>query len=154
MANVQRYRWGPQRRVRGRIAAGKKVEIGDLVGVDLSTDFVVPASDTVNANIATFRGIFAGVLIEGATAGTETTETPCMIGVDGVYEFPLNVALAAESAPGTPLILTTGSTNLLNQVVTVGARASAIALLAREGKAGDLTALIELYSAIFGAPLA
>ena|SRR5437764_1260504 len=152
MANKQRYRRGPQKVAKGRIDAGVKIQVGDLVGVDLATDYVVPASAYINADIAVFRAIFAGVLIEGATSGSETRDTECLIGYDAVYEFDLNTPAAAHYGAGTPLILSTGSTNLDNQILEIGAAATAVAKAAEDIAQGALSAFVNIQSQTFTSP--
>ena len=152
MANVQRYRRGEQKIYKGMIDAGVKVEIGDLVA--LVSNYVVNAVNSGTTTVAGFKAVFLGVLIEGATAGTETVDTPCLVGVTGVYEFDLASALGAALYPGKTIGPVAVSSVIQDQVVAgVADRDTAIGLLATQAAAGDLTLLVDIVSAIAGMPL-
>lgn len=124
MANKQRYRHGPQKVVTGVIQAGKVAEIGDLMLRDWTGngEYVMSAGSQT-ATSATdededhLHDEFLGVLIEGATTGDETTDTPCVIGYGAVYEFDLNDTANTQYAPGTRVIpVDAGSFMSPNQV--------------------------------------
>ncbi len=152
MASVQRYRRGEQKIYKGMIDAGVKVEIGDLVG--LVSNYVVNPEASGLTTIAAFKAVFLGVLIEGATAGTETTDTPCLVGVTGVYEFPVAAALGAALYPGKAIAPVAVTSVVQDQLVAAAAdRDTAIGLLASQAAAGDLTLLVDIVSAIAGMPL-
>jgi hypothetical protein len=70
MANVQRYRTGRISEVRGVVLAGVLAEIGDLVALDSNKVTTFTGLATTSA---LFADKFLGVLVQGATVGTETT---------------------------------------------------------------------------------
>lgn len=153
MSNVQRFRRGDQKVYKGQIAAGVKVEIGDLVA--LVSNNVVNAVNSGTTTAAGFKAVFLGVLIEGATAGTETAVTPCLVGITGIYEFDLASALGAALYPGKPIGAVAVSSVVQDQVVAgVADRTTAIGLLASQAAAGDTTLLVDIVSELGGVPLA
>lgn len=158
MPCVQRYRSDPEKIVSGKIKAGKKVEIGDLCMLD-PTEYVLPSQlFSVNGSGSgpaggeahtEFKNGFLGCLIEGATGGHETVDTPCLIGYDAVFEYPLDVAADADYPPGTLLEAVTGTGFLVQQEVKISSTAAkSFAKAAREIKQGDLTVQARLISSI------
>lgn len=153
MANVQRYRRGEQKIYKGMIDAGVKAEIGDLVA--LVGNYVVPAAVSTLITVGTFKAGFLGVLIEGATSGTETADTPCLVGVTGIYEFDLAAALGAGLLPGKTIGPVVVADIVQDQVVAgVADRTTAIGLLASQAVAGDTTLLVDIFSTLGGQTLA
>jgi len=153
MANVQRYRRNDQKVVKGKIQAGVKVEIGDLVA--LVSGYVVNAVNSGVTTVTNFKAIFYGVLIEGATAGTETADTDCIVGVSGTYEFDLAAALGAALPVGKTIGAVAVSSVIQDQLVaSVADRTTAIALLAQNALVGDTTLFIDIFPALAGYNLA
>lgn len=154
MSQNQRFREGQQNVAKGLIQAGVKAQIGDLVM--LLGGYVVPASLlAAGSSYPEFKTVFFGVLIEGATAGTETHNTQCLVGTSGVYEYPVPTALSQGYAPGSPFEPVEESTIIADQKLQyVAARTNAIALLAKQAYAGDLTVFVQIFSSVMGPPLA
>lgn len=152
MANKQRYRRGPQKLVKGLIDAGVKAQVGDLVA--LVSNYVTPASLSGLTTVAGFKAAFLGVLVEGATSGEETSDTPCLVATEGVFEFDLASALGAALHVGKTIGPVAVSSVVQDQTVAgVADRDSAIALLAEEAPVGATTLLIEIFSELMGNPL-
>lgn len=165
MSNAQRYRSGNEERVTGLIKAGVKGEIGDLVFLSPTTEYVYPASSIAVDGSGSgsgggftggdaqndFKIAFLGVLIEGATSGTETVDSPCVVATDGVFEYPLNTALDDAYPPGTPFEAVVSGGFLLDQQIKLSAsNTDAFCLLARQGKSGDLNVEVRLFSSVMG----
>lgn len=156
----QRYRSDPQAIVGGLIQAGKICEIGDLIG--LVGGYCVSGRnfDTSGAGGATiaadFKAVFLGVLISGATSGRETKDTQCLVGWTGVYEYDIAPAnLTVDQAPGALLgAVATATTMAAQELTIVGARAGAIAQLARQVRAGKSLVSVAIFSSIMGNKLA
>lgn len=169
MANEsQRYREGPQSVARGKIKAGVKAGVGDLM-FKSSDEYLYPASTiavdgsgsgsgggfTGGNALTDFKGAFIGTLIEGATTGLETVDSDCLVGYGAVYEYDLNAASDANYAPGHPIEAYATGGKLANQTVQlVSARTNAFATLAKELRTGDLTAFIQTQSSVMQNPLA
>lgn len=168
MSQNQRYRSGPQKVASGTIKAGTKAENGDLCALE-SDDYVYPASHTTvtssgsgpgNTDALTeFKALFIGVLIEGATGGNESVDTPCLVGYGAVYEYPLDQAADADYPPGTPLsavVNTTPSPDVLyNQQLQIqSSRTKCFAVAARRIREGDLTVEAVMVSSIMENALA
>ncbi len=170
MSQNQRYRSGPQQVATGKIKAGVKAEIGDLM-FRSSDEYLYPASTIVvdssgsgsgggftgGAAKTDFKSAFAGTLIEGATSGNEEEDSKCMIGYDADYEYPLDEAADSFYPPGYSVeVHSTGSPGALaSQVVKlVATRTTAIALISRGLNPGDTTVTIRTVSSIMGNPLA
>src|SRR5262245_23336566 len=92
MADVQRFRSGPVSEVRSRVKAGVQADIGDLVALISGKVETFTSAATTSA---LFRTNFLGLLVQGATRGTETTDTPCLVYTACEAEFPLSATAAA-----------------------------------------------------------
>jgi hypothetical protein len=98
-----------------------------------------------------FRTSFLGVLVQGATRGTETTDTTCLVYTDGEFEFPLSGGAAGAAVEIGGLIAAAA-----DQAVTTGAilgaagTGNAIGRLARRVEVGDVNVLVKIESVIFG----
>lgn len=161
MSNNQRFRSGPEQVVSGRIQAGVKAEIGDMVA--LVSDYVVPANTFdsslgVPAALAAFKAAFLGVLIEGATSGGETTDTACLVATDGDFEYPVDPAtVTADMPPGTYLTVGNDPTPdlLINQELQVVADATnAVCQASRQLPEASNIVTVRIFSSIMGNPLA
>lgn len=146
MSNVQRYRSGSQDVVTGIIEAGSLAEIGDLVA--LVSGYVVPASEFTDSQTTNFHDVFLGVLIEGATIGTETYNTNCVVAVTGEYEFDC-AALAQAYAPGQAFGAADGGATLADQTVAPTlATTEAVGKLSRQARVGDTTVTLRIRSVV------
>lgn len=145
MANVQRWRRGQSAPVKGKILAGNVAEIGDLMGT--SGQYFAPANDSTDSQTGTFRDVFVGVLIEGATTGNETTDTECLVETVGEFEYPC-VPLPGDKPVGTHMGPSDGGANLSNQELAVTTSSESIGLLAQPGKSGDTTCLVRIKSTV------
>lgn len=171
MSENQRYRRGAVRTVVGRIKAGVKVEVGDLLFLGTDEYAYPAASITVNSSgsgsgggftggaaLNDLKTRFLGVLIEGATGGAETVDTNCVVGTSGVYEYPVPSGnIDATYGIGHPIKgVSSGSPGaLLSQQVQIAAnRTDAFAVLASTALQGATTVQIEIFSSMIGNPLA
>lgn len=145
MASVQRKRGGPSAPVKGMIDAGDEVHIGDLVG--LSGGYVRPASELNNT--AGFHDEFLGVLVEGATTGDETEDTPCLVETTGDFEYPLPSAAVATWPLGTYMGGSLSGGAIQNQVVDIANTSTeAVGKLARAVEVGDTNVLVRIQSVV------
>lgn len=166
MANVQRFRSGHQELVSGKVKAGVRAEIGDLMFQSPDDEYVYPfGSIAVDGSgsgsgggftggdaQADAKGAFLGVLTEGATSGDEAADTDCLVASDGVYEFPVPADDIDDDYPaGTPVEATVVSGFLADQMVQLASsRTDAFALLARFAPEGSTTVQIRLFSSVMG----
>jgi hypothetical protein len=140
MANVQRYRTGRISEVRGVVFAGVLAEIGDLVALDSNKVTTFTGLATTSA---LFADKFLGVLVQGATVGTETTDTACLVYTEGEFEFPLSATAAAIVDVGG-LVKATA-----DQVVATGSViADAIGRLCKPVAVGDTTCVVKIQSVV------
>src|SRR5262245_34519635 len=93
MADNQRYRSGPISEVKTRVKAGVDAEVGDMVALNASGQLETFTSGSYTS--ATFRTLFLGVLVQGGTRGTETTDTTALVYSAGEFEFPLSAPAGA-----------------------------------------------------------
>lgn len=154
MPQVQRYRRDNQDIAKGKIQAGVKAQIGDMLVMVGNYAVPVALAGTITT-LALFKASFVGVLIEGATAGTETKDTDCLIATDGVFEYDLATPLAAVVPVGsiaTGVLVTT--TVQSQQVASAGAtRTNGIGIVETQGAIGDTTLLVRIFPALSGNPL-
>jgi hypothetical protein len=146
MANVQRYRTGRISEVRGKVKAGVQADIGDLVALNANK---VETFTSLATTVALFADKFLGVLVEGATSGTETTDTPCLVYTEGEFEMPLSATAAAVVDVGGLV-----SAQADQSVATGAAIADACGRLAKQVQIGDTTCVVKIQSVIFGGPQA
>lgn len=153
MANVQRYRSGPQRVVTGLIDAGDTASIGDLVG--LAAGYVFSAAEYSDSQTAAFHDLFLGVLIEGATNGDETSDTQCVVAISGDFEFDCAALPANKITVGQAFGPADGGSTLDPQTVAPTlATTEAIGKLARQALAGDTTVVVSIRSVVMDQPYA
>lgn len=147
MASVQRYRTGRISEVRGVVPALAKAEIGDLVALD--SNKVKPFS-VLATTVALFADKFLGVLVQGATTGTQTTDSPCLVYTEGEFEFPLSATAGAVVDVGGLV------SAQANQSVATGALiADACGRLCRPVAVGDTTCMVKIQSVVaLGGPQA
>lgn len=165
MSNKQRYRTGDNQVLSGKIKAGVKAEIGDLMYQSPLDKYLYPANKILadgtgigfvaGTALANFKGAFAGTLMEGATSGTETVDKDCLCGYGAVYEYPLSVTLVADSPAGTGLTAFVDGATLANQKLAVNAAlTNAVGTLARFTPAGATTVHVFMHSSVMDTPLA
>ncbi len=138
MSHTQRYRSGPRSEIQGKIAALDKVEVGDLVCLKAGGYFASP----VQVPGATFQDTFAGVLVEGGTSGTQTTDLPALVQDTGEFEFPTDVAVAAATSVGTLVGMNAAQVVSITSI-TAG---NAIGRLCKPAAVGDRTVLVRIMS--------
>lgn len=142
MSDVQRYRSGPISEVKGLVKAGVLAEVGDLVALNAG---LVETYTSFAGTPTTFRAKFLGVLVQGATRGTETANSPCLVYTFGEFELPLSVAAVAAVALGGNVAAAA------DQSVTTGAAiADTIGRLAKAVAVGDTSCLVRIESVIYG----
>jgi hypothetical protein len=149
MADNQRYRSGPISEVKSVVKAGVLAEVGDLVCLTGTGSKVVETIVSSGLTATTFRAAFLGVLVQGATRGTETANSPCLVYTTGEFEYPLSVAAAAALPIGNLVEIVS------DQVVTAAAGttiANGIGRLAKPIAVGDTTCLVKIESVVFGGP--
>lgn len=148
---VQRYRHGNVTQLRGQIAAGNKVVIGDLVGVDgqYFSDF-----DTLNAGTGGYHDVHAGVLMDGGTTGNETVDTTdAVVGYGAIFEFPLDSTVDVARPVGWPVAAVGNQT--VSLLSGLGDLSESIANLAKPAVVGDTTVWVLVHSVVMeGGPVA
>lgn len=146
MSDVQRYRSGPVSEVKGFVKAGVLAEVGDLVALNAG---LVETFTSLAGSATAFRAKFLGVLVQGATRGTETQNSPCLVYTFCEAEFPLSVSPAVAA-----VVLGAYVAASADQIVTCGAGGAAvvdaIGRLARAIAVGDTTCLVRIESVIYG----
>jgi hypothetical protein len=151
MASIQRYRSGVISEVKSLVAAGVQADVGDLVAL-IGTPGKLQTFTSAALTPPNFRTNFAGVLVQGYTRGTETTDSKALVYGHGEFEFDLNVPAVAVVDVGGLVAA------FADQVVTTGAilgvagTGTAIGRLARRVEIGDVTALVRIESVLFGGP--
>src|SRR5262245_56055863 len=144
MADVQRYRSGPIAEVRSRVKVGTQIDVGDLVLLNASGEV-----ETVGAlTSANFRTNFLGVVVQGHTTGSESTNQPCLVYWMGEFEYPLSAAAGAAVNIGSFVKATADQIVATGGIPGAAGTGDVIARLARRVEVGDTTALIKLESVI------
>jgi hypothetical protein len=147
VANVQRYRTGTISEVRGKVKAGVLAEIGDLVALNANK---VETFTSLATTVALFADKFLGVLVQGATVGTETTDTDCLVYTSGEFEFPLSATAAAVVDVGGLV-----SAQADQSVATGALIADACGRLCKAVAVGDTTCMVKIQSVVaLGGPQA
>jgi hypothetical protein len=146
VASTQRYRTGPIHEFKSVVKAGVLAEIGDLVALNAGK---IDTYTSLATTAALFADKFAGVLQQGATLGTETTDTPCLVYAEGEFEFDLTAPAGAAVDIGGLVSAQSDQTIATGAVI-----ADACGRLARRVEVGDTKALIRVQSVIFGGPQA
>lgn len=127
--------------------AGVLAEVGDLVYLDAAG--LVGTYTSLAGTPTTFRALFLGVLVQGATRGTETVDTPCLVYTFGEFAFPLSVSPAVAAVPLGKYVAAAA-----DQLVTCGAGGAAvvdsIGRLARAIAVGDTECLVRVESVVYG----
>lgn len=144
MSDVQRYRSGPVSEVKGFVKAGVQADVGDLVALNAG---LVETFTSLAVSATLFRAKFLGLLVQGATRGTEVGNTPCLVYPFCEAEMPLSAPAAAALPLGNFVAAAA------DQQVTVAAGtavADAIGRLARAIAVGDTTCLVRIESVIYG----
>src|SRR5262245_5363936 len=148
MADYQRYRSGPVSEVKSRIKAGVQADVGDLVTMVTAGKLDTFTSAAVTA--AVFRTTFAGVLTQGHTAGSETTDTPALVYTYGEFEFDLSAAAGAAVEIGGLVAAFADQVVSTGGVLGAAGTGTAIGRLARRVEVGDTRALVRIESVLFG----
>ncbi len=141
--NTQRYQSGPVHELTGmKVEAGDTNHIGDLVGQ--SGNDYAKTFDNLSDSTSTFASLFLGVQQSGATLGSESDDTPCLIYDRGDFRYPLSApadrdyaALSYVSASGSQTVDVYGAS-----------AAEAIGVLAQACKKGDTTVLVAIKHGI------
>jgi hypothetical protein len=147
MSDQQRYRSGNIAEVKSKVKAGVLAEVGDLVAL-ISGKVETFTSAAVSS--AVFRTSFLGVLVQGATRGTETTDTTCLVYTEGEFAFPLSAPAGAAVDIGGLVKATADQVVATGGVLGVAGTGDAIGRLARRVEVGDTEALVKIQSVIFG----
>src|SRR5262245_28971457 len=140
---AQRYRTGPISEVKSRVKAGVVAEIGDLVAL---ISGLVETFTSAATTSTLFRTNFLGVLAQGATRGTETTSTSCLVYTEGEFEFPLSATAGAAVDLGGLVAATADQTVATGGILGAAGTGTAIGRLARRVEVGDTTALVKIES--------
>jgi|SRR5262245_5206060 len=146
MSNVQRYRRGPISESPSVVKAGVQADVGDLVALNAGK---VETFTSMATTVALFADKFLGVLQQGYTVGTETTDSPCLVYTEGDFEYDLSAPAGAAVDLGGLVSAASDQT-----VATGAAIADACGRLARRVEAGDTKCLVRIQSVIFGGPQA
>ena len=150
MPSTQRYRSGRLAEVKTFVRAGVAASVGDLVAI--VTAGHVDNFTSAALTSANFRTSFLGVLVQGATRGTETADSPCLVYTQGEFEFNLSAPAAAALDPGGLVSATADQTVATGAVLGAAGTGTAIGRLARPVLVGDTTALVRIESVLFGGP--
>lgn len=165
MANKQRFRRGHARTAVGKIKAGTKAEIGNLMYQSPLDNYWYPFS-SILANgtgpgfaagtaLANAKSAFVGTLQEGATGGTETKDTDAVCYHGAVFEYDLSVAAAADRPPGYGVTAFVDGATLSNSKLALAAALTdAIGTVERYVKQGHTTVWCQLQSSVMETPLA
>ena len=145
MADTQRYRTGSISEVKGRVRAGVAAQVGDLCAL-VSGKVETFASSTLTS--ATFRTSFLGVLVQGATRGTETVDPTCLLYTEGEFEYPLSATAAAVVDVGGLVAATANQIVATGAVLGAAGTGTAIGRLARTVQIGDTTAIVKITSVV------
>jgi hypothetical protein len=143
--DIQRYRQGPVSEVKSRVKAGVLAEIGDLVALIAGKVETFTSAALTSAN---FRTSFLGVLVQGATRGTETADTPCLVYTTGEFEFPLSAPAGAAVEIGGLVKATADQIIATGGVQGAAGTGDAIGRLVRRVEIGDTTCVVEVMSVI------
>jgi hypothetical protein len=147
MSDNQRYRSGTISEVKSKVRASVQADVGDLVAL-ISGKVETFTSAALSA--ANFRTSFLGVLVQGATRGTETADTPCLVYTDGEFEFPLTGAAGAAVDIGGLIAASADQIVATGGILGAAGTGTAIGRLARRVEVGDVNALVKIESVIFG----
>lgn len=145
MADTQRYRTGTISEVRGKVRSTVVAQIGDLVALVSNKVETFTSSGLTSA---TFRTSFLGVLVQGATRGTETVDSPCLVYTEGEFEFPLSATAGAVVDVGGLVKATANQIVATGGILGVAGTGDAIGRLARQVQIGDTTALVKIMSVV------
>ena len=141
--DVQRYRSGPVSEVKAFVRPSVLAEIGDLVALSGAAPGQVETFTSLATTAALFGNAFLGVLQQGATRGTETTSTACLVYTRGQFMFNLSVPAVAALPIGTLV------SAFADQSVATGALiADAIGRTAGPIAIGDTQTLVEIESVV------
>jgi len=133
--------------VKSRVAAGVQADVGDLVALISGKVQTFTSAALTSAN---FRTSFLGVLVQGHTTGTETTDSTCLVYTFGEFEFPLSAAAGAAVDLGGLVAATADQIVATGAILGAAGTGTAIGRLARRIEVGDTTAIVKIESVIFG----
>ena len=150
MPSVQRYRSGRLAEVKTFVRAGVAASVGDLV--TLASAGHVDNFTSAALTPAVFRTTFLGVLAQGATRGTETTDSPALVSTFGEFEMNLSVAAPAALDPGGLVAASADQTVTTGAVLGAAGTGTDIGRIARPVAVGDTTVLVRIESVVFGGP--
>jgi hypothetical protein len=145
VASTQRYRTGRISEVKGKVKVGVLAEVGDLVALLAGKVETFTSAALTSAN---FRTNFLGLLAEGATRGTETADTACLVYTECEAELPLSAPAAAVVDVGGLVKATADQIVATGGVLGVAGTGDAIGRLARTVQIGDTSALVKLTSVV------
>lgn len=134
--------------MKSKVKAGVDAEVGDLVALNASGQLETFTSGSYTS--ATFRTLFLGVLVQGGTRGTETTDTTALVYTAGEFEFPLSATAVAVVNLGGLVKATASQIVATGGVLGAAGTGDAIGRLARRVEIGDTTALVKIESVIMG----
>lgn len=147
MPDFQRYRSGNVGEVKSKVAAGVQASIGDMVALVAGKVQTFASSGLTSA---TFRTSFLGILVQGATKGTETVDTTCLVYTDGEFEMPLSAAAGAAVDIGGLVAATANQIIATGAILGAAGTGTAIGRLVKRVEVGDTTAVFKAESVIFG----
>jgi len=145
--DTQRHRSGPFYEARSKVRASVQADVGDLVALIAGK---IETFTSAALTSAAFRTSFLGVLVQGATRGTETTDTPALVYTTGEFAFPLSAPAGAAVDVGGLVKATADQIVATGGVLGAAGTGDAIGRLARRVEVGDTEALVRIESVIFG----
>ena len=153
MSDRQRYRSGPFSEVKSLIKAGVQADIGDqLFLTNVAGVGKCDTNTSLNTTAALAADKFLGILVQGATKGTESVDTPCLVYTSG--EFEMDIAAAGAALPVGTLVSPAAAAGGDQTVLTGAVIADAIGRTSKAIAVGDVTCLVKIESVIFGGPQA